>query len=494
MNMVEKEKDPSETHNSDTAVGAEEYARVQEVPTKHVGGENAAMAASSSGGGGGGGERTPNKKGLLFGIMAFVLVIVLIVTLSLTLRNDDDDDDGDDISDDSSKGSSTLLTWTPLEDASIAAIDERRVFQDFDVNDNMLVVVDVGNPDYSFIETTADLASLLDEAPPYVTHVRLYAASDDGDNKSWTLTDTLTLPDAHPLTGPGVHIAKQAPLVVVADAEGGTLDNKSHGSVRFYNVGTGMFELVTELTDDDDWGASISLNDNGTRVAIARTLARHPEGAVQVHELVPHRGATAVRPLGSPLYQQKGRQQPLTSLGASLGDLALSGDGKVLAVGVPLHNEFGSGAGQVRVWRLDEAKKEWMETPIAEDSVNYPVAVKGEPGRGVGKNVVLSTNGNAMATTTYLTSQVMVYQYDANDMAWTNKGQALDGEQVYMTADCTRLATLLDGVVQVYDYNSQDDSWDLTGAPVTASAVRLTNDGSNLVVYAGGAIETLALN
>lgn len=246
------------------------------------------------------------------------LVVVVLVTVAVVL--------GVTLSDKDNKAAP--LTWSPLSSELLEVEEDGGasyfVFQNFDVSRDgkFLVIADVSVPDYTF-QNYQDLNDLLTTPPDYTTRVRLFASMADINDDSWTLQATLSVDDGHPLTSPVVRLADD--LIVLADAEGSGEDD-SRGAVRFYRIDGGELALVDELLAEDSWGSAISINDDGDRVAIGRSLAQHPEGAVQVHQLLASeedKNIVTAEPLGSALYDEDYKQD-LAGFGVSLGSVSLS--------------------------------------------------------------------------------------------------------------------------------------------------------------------------
>ena len=249
----------------------------------------------------------------------------------------------------------------------------------------------------------------------------------------------------------------------------------------------------------DRAGRAVAVSGDGLRVAIGASLndvGGEDAGHVRVYGRAP--GGATWTPLGAPV------------VGAGVGDnlgraVALSRDGRHVAVGAPRHDGGGGDAGLVRVFRYDDAGA-WRQ--VGQDLLGEA------PGDLSGTAVALSSDGTRLAVGApgaklepADAGRVRVYDYDAGAGAWVRLGGDLDGEAAFgqlgwsvsLSGDGDRLAVgapfssaaaTSAGRAVVYEYDGATGEWGRLGGAIEGAAagdlagwaIALSRDGRHLAV------------
>ena len=227
----------------------------------------------------------------------------------------------------------------------------------------------------------------------------------------------------------------------------------------------------------DQSGYSVALNGDGTLVAVGAPLASSSNGLVRVYSW----NGTAWAQRGSNIT-------PSAHAGKAGFSLALDDDGEWLVVGSPYDSEFGSGSGEVKVFRWTGT--EWDTTTpgagvgstTADDNVGYAVAISGDgtrwawggPGQdygyqGTGMSGVRKWNGSYFEA---------YWLYGGTD------SQSYIGYSVALNLDGTVFAVGGSGTARVFA--NSGNGWQQRGSiPTTGSGVRplcLSDSGTVLAV------------
>jgi hypothetical protein len=231
----------------------------------------------------------------------------------------------------------------------------------------------------------------------------------------------------------------------------------------------------------DNFGYSISLSSDGNILAVGAWGYNTNSGYVKVYEW------------NSTLWTQKGS--------TFIGDISsrtgwcvsLSSNGEILAIGAPAYSSF---KGSIQIY-------EWNTTSWIQKGNTF---VGQSNGDGLGKSVSLSSNGNIVAIGIvdfdFSKGQVIIYEW--NITAWTQKGNSLNGvnyndnfgSSLSLSSNGTILAISAQnynnytGIVNVYEFNSA--SWTQKGNSLNGdnlydrfgSSVFLSSDGLILAVGA----------
>ncbi len=268
--------------------------------------------------------------------------------------------------------------------------------------------------------------------------------------------------------------------------------NNSNGGVHIYQWdGLSWTQLGSDIVGEaggDEFGYSVSINDNGTRVAIG---APHNDGSgsyaghVRVFEF---QGGNWVQ-LGSDIDGELAGDRSGSSV-------SLNSDGSIVAIGAPYNG--GGVVGHVRIYQWDGASWNQMGNDINGEgnSDNF------------GRSVSLSADGNRVviggptnSSSGYSAGHARVFEFQGG--TWNQLGTDIDGEatnnhfgtSVSLSANGNIVAVSSDrgagvGYVKVYQFNSLD--WEQLDESIYGEApngyfgtsISLSDDG--ITVAAGG--------
>jgi hypothetical protein len=299
------------------------------------------------------------------------------------------------------------------------------------------------------------------------------------------------------------------------------LDTSSNSSVMVfeYRANTDTWnQLGPTINGDqnfDGFGSSVSLNADGSRLAIGAPLhntnaagqVQNDAGQVRVFEYTANTNR----------WIQLGNNINGQETGSTFGrSVSLSADGSRLAVG-----EDGAGSqgdlttkhvGQVRVFEFNNNNNnDWrlLGNTITDDS--------NRPGISYGRSVSLSANGSRVAVGSRFhdttaggnAGQVRIFELDDDDdnnITWTAFGDPIDGEQaganfgisVSLSANGTRVAVGAQahdtaaggnaGQVQIFELDDDDNNnitWTALGDPIDGGQAG-ANFGNSVSLSANG--------
>jgi 6-phosphogluconolactonase (cycloisomerase 2 family) len=266
-------------------------------------------------------------------------------------------------------------------------------------------------------------------------------------------------------------------------------------------------DFIQQLGNDIDGeaandysGYSVAVSADGTRVAIG---ARHSggngyqSGQVRVYEWNDE----------ETLWTQVGQDIDGEAAADQSGwSVAMSADGKHVAIGARYNGGNGSNSGHVRVYDLNEDEGVWgkvgedIDGEAELDYSGWSVAMSAD-----GKRIAIGAIGND--ANGLFSGHVRVY--DLNDKEWTQVGEDIDGEAEYdesgssiaMSADGTRIAIGAmynrgngwgSGQVRVYDVNDEETLWTQVGQDIdgeaagdqSGSSVAMSADGTRIAIGA----------
>ena len=241
------------------------------------------------------------------------------------------------------------------------------------------------------------------------------------------------------------------------------------------------------------FGQSVSMNSDGSIVAIGSNMTNSSVGRVCVYKKV---GSTWTR-IGQIIAGEAGGDQSGQSV-------SLSSDGYTVAIGAHNNDGNGTNSGHVRVYKYNGSTT-W--TKLGQD-------IDGENANDLsGYSVSISSDGSIVAIGAYYNAgvtggssgQVRVYQYNGST-TWTQIGQDIDGEasgdssgwSVSLSSDGTIVAigaVTNDGTasnagqVRVYQYNGSS-TWTKLGQDIDGEAasdqcgfsVSITADGTIVAI------------
>lgn len=284
----------------------------------------------------------------------------------------------------------------------------------------------------------------------FAGQVRVY----EWTNGNWTqIGGDIDGESALDRSGESVAISADGKRVAIGAIGNNNANGGNAGQVRIYEfVDNNWMQIGGDIDGEsmgDESGYSVSLSENGNRVAIGSITNDgngNDAGHVRVYELI---GGNWVQ-LGTDIDGEAAGDQ-------SGHSVSLSADGSRVAIGAKFNNGSFEGAGHVRVYELLEGN--WMQ--IGND-------IDGEAGGDKsGWAVSLSANGNRIAIGAIdnddggaEAGHVRVYELTGNN--WVQVGQDIDGEaagdlaghSVSISADGNRVAI---GAPQ------NDDNGDIAG-------------------------------
>jgi len=249
--------------------------------------------------------------------------------------------------------------------------------------------------------------------------------------------------------------------------------------------GKGTDDLMTGDASDSTPQLRPPSRDKDTSPTISPTQAPTATSWVELGE--------ELNTTATPLFLGKGS---FDNFGKSV---ALSGDGTIVAVGVP--NGGIDNRGSVQVFQYYSELDEW-------ERLGRELVGRGS-GSEFGSTVTLSRDGRTVATGAHMNDGeegsnsgfVRIYQYLGGN--WEQIGQDLEGDfenhlfgcAVSMSADATILAVGScgdnNGQAVVYQYDSTRDRWGTRGDPIIGrgSTIALSGDGTVLVAGASGLVQ-----
>ncbi|MEM6687271.1 MAG: T9SS type A sorting domain-containing protein [Bacteroidota bacterium] len=248
-------------------------------------------------------------------------------------------------------------------------------------------------------------------------HVRVFRYA----NNVWTQIGT-DIDGKGPLNdfGRSVHLNADGTIVVAGapfSNEGG--NGFRYGQVRIFeninDVWTQVGGDINGESDEDQSGASVSINDTGNIVAIG-AIANDGNGPDAGHVRVFENVNNVWTQIGSDIDGE-------AALDGSGGAVSLNGDGTIVAIGASSNDGNGDAAGHVRMYQ--NINNNW--TQIGND-------IDGENSADFsGTSVSLNANGNIVAIGAYgnddngnFAGHARVYEF--NNSVWTQVGLDIDGE------------------------------------------------------------------
>ena len=198
-------------------------------------------------------------------------------------------------------------------------------------------------------------------------------------------------------SGTSVSISSDGTRVAIGAILNDSSNGSNSGHVRVYdwNSGTSLWTQVGQDIDgeaaDDQFGHSVSISSDGTRVAIGAILNDGSNGSNSGHVRV---FALAVFADGSTAWFQVGSDIDGEAAGDNSGySVSISSDGARVAIGAPFNDGTGSEAGHVRVYDWNSGTSVW--TQVGPD-------IDGEAaGDESGWSVSMSSDGTRVAIGAY---------------------------------------------------------------------------------------------
>ncbi|MFY0673403.1 MAG: choice-of-anchor D domain-containing protein [Bacteroidia bacterium] len=278
---------------------------------------------------------------------------------------------------------------------------------------------------------------------------------------------------------------------------------------NFSIQGTGAIlptDLLTQLGSDIDGeaandrnGYSVSMNANGTRMAVGARLnnggSKNNNGHVRVYEY----SGNSWSQLGSDIDGEAANDESGFSV-------SISADGKRVAIGAPLNDDNGTDAGHVRIYEYNSSSWSQLGADIngefSGDQSGYSVDINSDGSR-VAIGARYNDGGGSDA------GQVRIYEYNSSTGSWSQLGSDIDGasagdqsgNSVTISADGNRVAIgarynddngTNSGHVRIYEYNSSSSSWSQLGSDIDGESsadesgfsVSMSSDGSLVAIGA----------
>jgi hypothetical protein len=308
--------------------------------------------------------------------------------------------------------------------------------------------------------------------------------------------------------GHAVSISSDGNVVAVGANYADGTSGANSGSVSIFSLvndsWTQLGENITGEASNDESGYSVSLNSDGTIVAIG---ARYNSGnGTESGHVRVYRYDTV---LGS--WQQLGSDIDGEASNDQSGySVSLSSDGTIVAIGARNNSGNGSESGHVRVYSYNTTTDSWQQ--LGGD-------IDGEASNDKsGHSVSLSSDGTIVAIGAHYNSgngsesgHVRVYSYDTTSSSWNQLGSDIDGEtsndnsgySVSLSSDGTIVAIGArynsgngsdSGHVRVYSYDTTSSSWNQLGQDIDGDAVNDIFGFSLSLTGAGGTVAIGAKN
>ena len=309
-------------------------------------------------------------------------------------------------------------------------------------------------------------------------------------------------------SGSSVSLSQDGTTVAI----GATLNDgngRSAGHVRlfrFSEVANDWVQLGEDIDGEatsDYFGSSVSLSQDGTRVAVGaygNDGNGSNAGHVRVFEL---NGSNTWVPLGGDI-DGEGEND------GSGRSISLSKDGTIVAIGATGNDDNGSNSGHVRIFELDEESNIWVK--LGED-------IDGEAtGDGSGCSVSLSEDGTRVAIGATgndgngaFAGHARIFQFYREINTWVQLGGDIEGSapdnffgwSVSLSSDGARVAIGApynaengnnSGQIHVLEFSNISNQWLRVGEAINGGAgndyfgksISLSKDGSIVAIGAHG--------
>ena len=253
-------------------------------------------------------------------------------------------------------------------------------------------------------------------------------------------------------------------------ATGVTTANRGHVKIYEYNATTKAWvQLGSDIvgtTDLDQLGFSVSLSNDGSRVAIGCPHSASDKGHVEIYDYSVGSG-----------WSKVGTNIVGATAGMRYGyAVSLSNDGTYVAVGAPFDDTTAADSGLVNVYKYDSG---WTKVGVdivgggASYKLGTSVSMKNTAASG--PIVAIGIPGNDQG-------KVRVYEYDSGT-AWALDGSEISGKatgdafgtSVSIPDDASRVVaggpenTSGTGYIRIYEYSGSD--WSQMGSDINGTAV-----------------------
>lgn len=202
----------------------------------------------------------------------------------------------------------------------------------------------------------------------------------------------------------------------------GSPDNNGNGfesgQVRIFENQAGTWQQIAEIVGDsfsDHLGYSISLSDNGNHLAIGAPDAEdNDSGSNFGHVKIYENQSGTWQQIGDNIIGEEAEDK----FGYSV---SINENGNIVAIGTPLNDEAGSGAGHVRVYTFQSDNWEQIGEDLDGETINDKF----------GESVSINNTGNiiAIGATDYKSiGYVKIFENQSNN--WIQIGNNIIGEEV----------------------------------------------------------------
>ena len=278
------------------------------------------------------------------------------------------------------------------------------------------------------------------------------------------------------------------------------------GRTRVYEWnGTAWTQVGDDIDGEaafDQSGASVSINSDGTRVAIGAPT-NSDNGASSGHTRI---------------YQYNSSSSSWVQLGADIdgeadGDtsgfsVSLNSDGSRVAIGATANDGNGTDAGHTRIFEYNSSSSSWVQLgadidgEAAGDISGHSVSLNGD-GTRVAIGAPLNAENGAES------GHTRIFEYNSSSSSWVQLGADIDSEaagdksgwSVSLSSDGTRVAIAAptndgngttSGHARIFEYNSSSSSWVQLGADIDGEAagdalgdgLSLNSDGTRVAIGA----------
>ena len=326
-------------------------------------------------------------------------------------------------------------------------------------------------------------------------HVRIFQYNDI----SWVQLGTdIEGEDDHDYSGYSVSLNNDGTIVAIG-ATGNDGNGYYSGHTRIYRYNDiSWVQLGTDIDGEnqyDESGYTVSLNDDGTIVAIGSIY--------NVGTTTSNAGHVRIYQYNDISWVQLGQDIDGEAENDYSGrSISLNSDGTIVAIGAYLNDGTASNAGHVRIYQYNDIS--WVQ--LGQD-------IDGKTSNEFsGKSVSLNNNGTIVVIGSYgytsYTGLTRIYQY--NDVSWVQMGSDIYAENssdqfgwsTSINGDGTIIAigahyndgttTSNAGHVRIFQYNSTDNSWYQLGQDIDGEAVddnsgysiSLNNNGTRIAIGA----------
>lgn len=190
-------------------------------------------------------------------------------------------------------------------------------------------------------------------------------------------------------------------------------------SVYDYDPSYGWVQIGNDIIGQakfDEFGYSVNMNDDGSRIIVGapyNSSNGDESGQVQVYELTNDNN-----------WVQLGDDFLGLNMGDQLGySVSINSNGSVIAIGLPENDDNGENNGQVQIYKYNSVDG-WLQVGNSLNGLQYS---------RFGYAVSLDDMGNTLAVGAYLYSEiepaagsVEIYKYDESS-GWTQFGQRIEG-------------------------------------------------------------------